>query len=86
MKKIVDDLAALCRRKTKSASNYGVVFIKWMGIAVCIGVVAGLAGPLFHLSVNAVTDLRSEHGWLLWLMPVGGLLIVFLYRVTAMEG
>ena len=86
MKKIVDDLAALCRRKTKSASNYGLVFLKWMVIAVCIGVVGGLVGALFHLSVNAVTDLRSEHGWLLWLMPVGGLLIVFLYRLTQMEG
>ena len=86
MKQLWDYFAALCRRKTKSASNYGRVFLKWMFIAACIGAAGGLVGALFHLSVNAVTDLRMEYGWLLWLMPVGGLLIVLLYRATGMEG
>lgn len=81
-----DSFAALCRRKGKSASNYGKVFIKWMVIAVCIGAVGGLVGALFHLSVNMATALRGEYGWLLWLMPLGGVLIVFLYRATRMVG
>ena len=79
-------LMALCRRKAKSASNYGRVFLKWAVIAVCIGAVGGLVGSAFHLSVNFVTDLRGEQSWLLWLMPVSGLVIVWLYRATRMEG
>ncbi len=82
-----DSFAALCRRKGKSASNYGKVFIKWMVIAVCIGAVGGLVGALFHLSVNTATALRGEYGWLLWLMPLGGVLIVLVYTAaTRMVG
>ena len=79
-------LLALSRRKTKSAANYGRTFIKWAIIAVVTGVVGGLIGSVFHLSVNYVTQLRGEYGWLLFLMPLGGLLIVWLYRITEMEG
>ena len=79
-------LAALCRRKAKSASIYGKVFLKWAVIAVCTGAAGGVVGSLFHLSVNFVTQLRAEQAWLLWLMPVSGLVIVWLYRVTGMEG
>lgn len=79
-------LLALSRRKTKSAANYGRTFIKWAVIAVVTGVVGGLIGSVFHLSVNYVTQLRGEYGWLLFLMPLGGLLIVWLYRITEMEG
>ena len=79
-------LLALSRRKTKSAANYGRTFIKWAVIAVVTGVVGGLIGSVFHLSVNYVTQLRDEYSWLLFLMPLGGLLIVWLYRITEMEG
>lgn len=55
-------------------------------IAACIGLVGGLVGAAFHMSVNAVTTLRGAHPWLLYLMPPAGLLVVWVYRVTQMEG
>ena len=78
--------AALCRRKATSAANYGKTFLKWAVIAACIGLVGGLVGAAFHMSVNAVTTLRGAHPWLLYLMPLAGLLVVWVYRVTQMEG
>lgn len=78
--------AALCRRKATSAANYGKTFLKWAVIAACIGLVGGLVGAAFHMSVNAVTTLRGAHPWLLYLMPPAGLLVVWVYRVTKMEG
>ena len=33
-----------------------------------------------------VTEWRAEHIWLLWLLPVAGLAIVALYKVTGCEG
>ena len=78
--------AALCRRKATSAANYGKTFLKWAVIAACIGLVGGLVGAAFHMSVNAVTTLRGAHPWLLYLMPPAGLLVVWVYRVTQMEG
>ena len=86
MRQWLTALRALSRRKGESAATYARVFLKWMVIAACIGAVGGLVGSLFHLSVNAATALRGEHSWLVWLMPVGGLLIVLLYRLTGMEG
>ena len=78
--------AALCRRKATSAANYGKTFLKWAVIAACIGLVGGLVGAAFHMSVNAVTTLRGAHPWLLYLMPLAGLLVVWVYRVTQIEG
>ena len=78
--------AALCRRKATSAANYGKTFLKWAVIAACIGLVGGLVGAAFHMSVNAVTTLRGAHPWLLYLMPPAGFLVVWVYRVTQMEG
>ena len=78
--------AALCRLKTTSAANYGKTFLKWAVIAACIGLVGGLVGAVFHMSVNAVTVLRGAHPWLLYLMPPAGLLVVWVYRITQMEG
>ena len=51
-----------------------------------IAVVGGGIGTAFHLAVEAVTELRGAHGWLLWLLPVAGLAIVALYKVTGCEG
>lgn len=86
MHSFVEYFTALCRRKTKSASNYGRIFIKWALIAVFTGGVGGVIGSLFHLSVNAATEMRGNYPWCLWFMPIGGLLIVWLYRATKMDG
>lgn len=79
-------LLALSQRKSKSAANYGKAFFKWAFIAAVTGIIGGAIGSAFHLSVNYVTALRGEYGWLLFLMPVGGLFIIWLYRATQMEG
>ena len=42
----------------------------------------GVLLRLFH----AVTDLRHANPWLLWLLPLGGVAIVQLYRVCGMAG
>ncbi|WP_228724966.1 chloride channel protein [Caproicibacter fermentans] len=55
-------------------------FLKWGLLSILIGAIAGSAGTLFYFCIRTVTALRIDHGWLLWLLPLGGLLIVFLYR------
>lgn len=42
---------------------------------------AGSASAAFLWSLDAVTHLRFEHPWLLYLLPLAGLAIVWLYRV-----
>ncbi|MBP3501673.1 MAG: chloride channel protein [Oscillospiraceae bacterium] len=57
-----------------------------MTVGALVGGVGGLVGSLFHLGVNYATGVREAHPWVLYLLPVGGLVIVCLYRITKMEG
>ena len=56
------------------------VFFKWIIISIITGVVGGAVGSIFHLSVELATKNRIEHSWILYLLPFGGLLIVFMYK------
>lgn len=47
--------------------------------ALC-GVMAGLLGFAFLESLDWATDSRVEHDWLIWLLPVGGLVIGGVYH------
>ena len=63
-----------------------LALFRWTILAVCTGVLCGGIGTAFHLAVEWVTEQRTEHIWLLWLLPAAGLLITALYRVTGCTG
>ncbi|MBR3791303.1 MAG: chloride channel protein [Clostridia bacterium] len=54
--------------------------LKWIMISILIGLIGGLVGTAFHISVDAVTEIRQENNWIVYLLPIGGLLIAFLYK------
>ena len=60
-------------------------FFKWIVIAAVTGVIGGVIGSLFNLAVRYATSYRLEHEWLLWLLPVGGVLIAGIYSFSKME-
>ena len=62
------------------------VALQWFFLAIPTGLVCGLVGTLFHLSVERVTELRADQPWLLFLLPAAGLLITALYKATKCEG
>ena len=66
--------------------QYAVTLLKWMVLGGVIGLVGGIIGSLFHIGVDTATQVRLAHPWVLYLMPVGGLAIVGLYRLTKTEG
>lgn len=55
-------------------------FCKWLFICSIVGILSGLSSSLFLVSLEWVTQLRTENNWLLFLLPLGGLLIGFLYK------
>ncbi len=59
-------------------------FLKWIALAVVVGVIIGLTGTVFHVLLEKAAFLREQHPWLLFLLPAAGLVIVFLYRITDM--
>ncbi len=64
----------------KITVTYLVTFLKWICISVLVGALGGLLGSAFHLSVDFATESRMEHPYLLLLLPVGGLVITWVYH------
>ena len=50
--------------------------------AILCGLLSGAIGALFHECIDYVTELRLEHPQILLLLPVGAVLILFIYRTT----
>lgn len=60
-------------------------FLKWLVIALVCGIVIGGVGTAFHMALGWAEGFRAEQSWLIWLLPLGGLFIAFLYRFSGME-
>ncbi|MHA6532871.1 voltage-gated chloride channel family protein [Paenibacillus sp. BAC0078] len=54
-------------------------FIKWIVLGSVVGILSGTASAFFLKSLDAVTELRMSHAWLLFLLPLGGALVSYLY-------
>ena len=66
--------------------KYFRIFIKWSLLGLIIGLLGGLLGAVFSHTLSFVTDLRRSHPWILFLLPVGGLATIGLYRSFNMSG
>ena len=64
---------------------YIKAFLKWAVLGVLMGCVGGLLGAGFHHALHFVTHLRGEHTWLIFLLPLGGLLSVGIYRIFGLR-
>ena len=60
--------------------------LKWGLLGCLMGVLGGLLGAGFHHALHFVTHIRAENNWLIFLLPVGGVLTVMLYRLLKLQG
>ena len=67
------------------SAAFARAFVKWLAVAAVTGLIGGLVGSAFYLSVAKATELRGEIPWLLYLLPLAGVAIAWLYRATRME-
>ncbi|QWU18185.1 voltage-gated chloride channel family protein [Paenibacillus sophorae] len=56
-----------------------VTLLKWVALGSGVGILSGTASAFFLKSLDYVTDLRMANPWLLFLLPLGGALVSFLY-------
>jgi len=57
----------------------GISFLKWVFIGTIVGTLAGIAATLFLKSLELATNLRVNNTWLLFLLPIGGAFVSFVY-------
>ena len=72
--------------KLHHPEDYVKTFLKWGLLGVLMGAIGGVLGAVFHHALHFVTHVRSEHMWLIFLLPLAGLLTVTLYRLLGMQG
>ena len=56
------------------------VFGRWLLLSSLVGVLGGLASALLIVALEWATNTRTQHPWLLWLLPVAGLAVGSFYH------
>ncbi len=60
-------------------------FCRWTALSVAIGLMVGMVGMVFHHCLELCQELREGYPWLLWLLPLGGVVIALLYHVLGRD-
>lgn len=81
----LEKLKSLVKRKLTSAWVYIQVFVKWVAIAGATGIIGGGIGSLFGASLKYAGLLNESIWWLIFLLPLGGLAIVGIYKLCKLE-
>ena len=73
------------RHKIKHNAHRALVSLKWIIFAIIVGIIVGLCGTAFYFALSLVTVLRTQNSWLIFLLPLGGVGIVAMYRILHNE-
>lgn len=73
------------REKVCQWKDYALTLLKWVLFSVLVGFSVGAVGAVFHMAIDKATFLRENNPWVLYLLPLAGLLIVWAYHVTGMS-
>ena len=52
---------------------------KWLALALLVGLLSGTASAFFLWALGRATGTRLAHGWLIWLLPLAGAAVGWLY-------
>lgn len=81
--------AGRAREALAARAKHGALYLrtlgKWLACALVCGGVCGLLGTAFHFCIDWATESREAHGWLLYLLPLAGVLICALYRLCGVK-
>ena len=72
-------------QKARHSAFYVSAFVKWTFFSLIIGALGGGVGALFSHLISYVTQVRMANDWLLYLLPLGGVVIAFLYHILKVE-
>jgi len=59
--------------------------LRWIALGALVGVLAGAASAAFLATLEWATDVREAHGWIIALLPIGGLAVGLAYHYLGGE-
>lgn len=71
----------IIKHKIKHNLNRLKTSVKWVIFALLSGLLVGGVGTLFYFSMSVVALVRTRHPEIIFLLPVGGIVIVGCYRL-----
>lgn len=77
-----EDIMDYIMEQLKKITRRYLIFFKWLALACLVGCIVGGIGTLFHFTIAKATECRQSQPWLIFLLPIAGLLIVFSYHIT----
>lgn len=72
----------IVKKKISQSAKSAGTSIKWVIFALITGLVVGSIATAFHFSIMIATMVREKNAWILFLLPIGGLIIVRCYRMV----
>ena len=73
------------KERLGAARATAVDFLRWIILAIITGFVVGGVGILFVKGLGLANAFRNAHTWIILALPLAGLLIVFLYKISNYE-
>lgn len=73
------------KQKLKSIKKYIITFIRWVTIATVTGLLGGGIGSIFHISVQYATNFRIQNDWIIFMLPIGGIVIISIYKLLKLD-
>lgn len=70
----------ILNNKLKHNIKRFIIAIKWVCFSIISGIIIGSVGSVFYFCMYYVTQLRKDYPWLIFLLPIGGLIIVASYK------
>lgn len=53
--------------------------VRWLLLSTCVGLLSGSASALFLLVLDGATSYRESHRWIVWLLPLAGFAVGWVY-------
>ena len=69
----------------KTCQYHVETLLKWIFLSAIIGIGVGLISALFSNLLAAATALRQAHTWIVFGLPLGGLVIIAMYKLAGQE-
>ncbi len=71
---------------TKNALKYLKTLLKWLAASCIVGAIGGIIGSVFHIGIDMVTEIREHNPWVIYFLPLGGLVIAGIYHFFKSKG
>lgn len=79
---VIDEITKDVKHTTQKGGRNLFTLAKWISMGVITGSIVGCICTLFYHALHLANAFRAAHDWMMFFLPLAGLIIVFLYKIT----